>query len=97
MKILRGDFNAIVGRENILKPTVGDEKLHQDSNGNGVRIVNSTTPKYLVNSVMFPHRDIHKYTWISPDGKTYKQIDHILIDRRWHSSILDIRSFRGSD
>jgi len=46
---------------------------------------------------MFPHRNFRKYTWTSSDGKTHKQIDHILIDRRWHSSIVDVRSFRGTD
>jgi len=25
------------------------------------------------------------------------QVDHILIDRRWHSSLLDVWSFRGAD
>ena len=46
---------------------------------------------------MFPHRNIHKYTWNSPDGKTHKQIDHVLIDRRWQSSVLDVRSCKGVD
>ena len=98
MKILLGDFNAKVGRENIFKPTTGNESLHQDSNDNSARIVNFPTSKNLVvKRTMFPHRNIHKHTWTSPDGNTHNQIDHILIDRIRQSSILDVRSFRGAD
>jgi hypothetical protein len=46
--------------------------------------------------MMFPHRNIPKYNWTSPDGKIRNQ-DHILIDRRRHASVLDVRSFRGTD
>jgi hypothetical protein len=43
MKILLGDFNAKVGREDTFKPTIGNESLHQDSNDIGVRVVNFAT------------------------------------------------------
>ena len=36
MKMSLGDFNAKVGRENIFKPTNGQESVHQDSNDNGI-------------------------------------------------------------
>jgi endonuclease/exonuclease/phosphatase family metal-dependent hydrolase len=71
MKILLGDFNSKVAREIIFKLIIGNESLHQDSNDNGVRIVNFATSKNLVvKSTMFQHRNIHN------------QIDHILIDKR---------------
>jgi hypothetical protein len=80
MKILLGDLNAKVGREDIFKPTIGKESLHEISNYNGVRVVNFATSKNLiVKRTVFPHRNIHKYTWTSPDGNTHNQIDHILI------------------
>jgi hypothetical protein len=43
MKILLGDFNANLGRQDIFKPKTGNESLHQDNNDNGVRIVNFAT------------------------------------------------------
>jgi hypothetical protein len=72
-----------VGREDIFKPTIGSESLHETSIDNGVRVVNFATSKNLVvKSTMFPHCRIHKYTWTFPDGKTHNQIDHVLVDRR---------------
>ena len=40
MKILLRDFNAKVWRGDIFKPTTGNESILQDSDDNGVRIVN---------------------------------------------------------
>jgi hypothetical protein len=81
MKILLGDVNSKVDREDIFKLTIGNKSLHEISNDNGVRLVNLSTSKNLrVKSAMFPHCNIHKYTWTSTDGKTHKQIDHILVD-----------------
>jgi hypothetical protein len=72
--------------------------LHESSNDNGVRLVNFATSKNLrVKSTMFPNRNFHKCTWTSPDGETHNQIDHILVDRRRHSNVLDVRSFRAAD
>jgi len=87
-----------VARENIFKPTIGYDSLHEDSNHNGIRILNIATSKNLVvKSSMFPHRNIHKYTWTSPDGRTHNRIHNTLIDRKFHSSIVNVRNFRGAN
>jgi hypothetical protein len=57
----------------------------------------ATSKNSVVKSTMFPLHKIHKYTWTSPEGNTYNQTHHVLIDRRWHSSILDVKTFRGAD
>jgi hypothetical protein len=40
---LFGDFNAKVGREDIFKPKIRNESLHEVSNDNAVRVVNFAT------------------------------------------------------
>jgi hypothetical protein len=90
MKML-GHLIGKAGRQDIFKPTIGNERLHEISNDNGVRSVNFATSKNLrVKSTTFPHRNIHKYTWTSPDGKTHNKTDHILLDRRRHSNVLNV-------
>jgi hypothetical protein len=98
MKILSADFNEKSGREDIFKPTIGNKSLHQVRNDNRVRTVNlATSQNLIIKNTISPDRNIHKYTWTSPDGKTHSQIDHIVIDWRWHSSMPDVRSFGGAD
>jgi hypothetical protein len=45
MNILLGVFNAKVKRKYIFKPTIWNESLHENSNDNGVRIINFATSK----------------------------------------------------
>jgi hypothetical protein len=48
------------------------------SNENGVRLIKFATSKNLtVKSTMFPHCNIYKFNWTTPDGKTDNQTDHI--------------------
>jgi exonuclease III len=46
-KIMLGDFNAKVGREDIFKPPIGNEGLNKIINDDEVRLVNFATSKNL--------------------------------------------------
>jgi hypothetical protein len=56
IKILLGDINEKLERENIFKPKNWNESLHQDINNNGVRLVNFATSKNLIvkSTVLLP-------------------------------------------
>jgi hypothetical protein len=60
-----------------------------------VRIVDLAICKnVVVKSTMSQHRNIHKYTWTSNNEKIVNHVDHILIERRWYSSILNLDPVR---
>ena len=64
MKSTLGYFNAKGGGgENIFKLTIGNESLHQDSNDNGVKIINYATQKiWLLRARWFHNKKFLKYT-----------------------------------
>ncbi|CAH2100139.1 unnamed protein product [Euphydryas editha] len=98
IKFIIGDMNAKVGRESIYRPTIGCHSLHETSNDNGTRLIDlATSLGMVVGSTRFPHKNIHKITWVSADDVTRNQIDHVLIDGRHCSNLLDVRSRRGAN
>ena len=51
----------------------------------------------IIAGTIFPHKNIHKLTWKSPDGRTINQIDHVTINKKWRRSLLDVKVYRSAD
>ena len=97
-KIIMGDMNAQAGKEEIYHPTIGSHSLHENTNDNGYHLIHFATLNNMVmGSIMFQHRNIHKPTWTAPDRSFENQIDHMVIDARHMSDLLDVRSYRGGN
>ena len=45
----------------------------------------------------FQHKRIHMYTWYQRGKEHRSHIDHIIVRRRWLSSVSDTRVFRGAE
>ena len=41
---------------------------------------------------MFPHKNIHRYTWTSPNGQHHNQIDHMAVRSNFKRSVQDNRA-----
>ena len=57
----------------------------------------ASRPDNVVEDTHFPHKDLHKWTWYSPDGSMKKMIDHILISKCWTSTVTNCRVYRGAE
>jgi Reverse transcriptase (RNA-dependent DNA polymerase)/Domain of unknown function (DUF6451) len=98
IQILMGDLNAKVGNDNSHRESVMGKHGLGTANDNGDRFVELCTNHGLViGGTIFKHKDIHKVTWYSSDGRTMNQIDHISISRKWRKSLLDVRVLRGAE
>ena len=96
--LLMGDLNAKVGVDNAGRgEAMGQQGIGQ-MNENGELLADfCIINRLVIGGTLFPHKQLHKPTWVSPDGRTTNQIDHIAISSRWRSSLLDVRAKRGAD
>ena len=67
-------------------------------NENGERFADLCALNQLViGGSIFPHKRIHKATWISPNHVTENQISHICISCKFSTSWWDVRVMIGAD
>ena len=98
MTILMGDLNAKIGSDNSgYEKVMGRQGLGK-MNENGEMLADFCAfNNMIIGGSVFPHRRIHKATWVSPDHRTENQIDHICIGRWFRRSMQDVRVQRGAD
>ena len=97
--IALGDYNATISSSTqsraawsgVIGPVSPD-----NTNYNGDRLLQMcATHGLAITNTWFQRKRIHQYTWLSNDGRTKKMIDHIMINRRWLSSVRNCRTYRG--
>ncbi len=96
--ILMGDVKAKIGSNNRGYEEVMGTRGIGEMNENGEMFADLCSFNILIiGGSVFPHRRIHKATWVSPDHRTENQIDHICISQKFRRSMQDVRVHRGAD
>ena len=91
-----GDWNAKVGSQEICGVT-GKFSLGVQNEA-GHRLIQFCQENTLViENTLFQQHKRRLYTWTSPDGQYWNQIDYILCSQWWRSSILSAKTRLGAD
>ena len=73
IKIVIGDLNGKIEREELYRDVIGRDSLHRQSNDNELRVIKFVTSRNMViSSTHFTRRDSHKRIW------TPSEAEHII-------------------
>ena len=90
--ILMGDLNTKIGSDNSgYEEVMGGQGVDKMTTNDEMLADFCAFNKMIIGGSVFSHRRIHKATWVSPDNRTEKQIDHICIGRKFSRSMQDVR------
>ena len=79
--VVMGDLNAKVRNNNTNRREVMRKFGIGIMNDSGERLCDFCSANgFVITGTNFPHKNIHKLTWGSSDGRTVNQIDHVLVN-----------------
>ena len=94
--LIIGDWNAKVGDREV--PGIAGKFGLGKRNDAGERLIDFCQENTMViSNTCFRQPKRRLYTWTSPNGQYRNQIDYILCNRRWKSSITSVKTRPGSD
>ena len=97
---IRGDWNVKVGSQEIPGITgkfgLGVKKWSRVKSNRVLSREHTAMSRVIANTLLQQHKR-WLYTWVSPDGQHWNQIDHILCSRRWRSFIQSAKIRPGAD
>ncbi|CAF1574985.1 unnamed protein product [Didymodactylos carnosus] len=98
MVLLMGDFNARVGLQQ--SQTAGDvigKHTIDQQNENGQHLVDfCSLNNLIVTNTFFQHKPVHQASWMHPGNKRWRLLDYILVNRKFRTSVHDVRAHRGA-
>ena len=92
MCIIMGDFNAKIGQGEDKECGIGPHGLGERNERGDMLASFCQTNNLTVTNTLFQHRNSRKYTWVSPGERHRNQIDYILIDTAWKTTITNSRA-----
>jgi hypothetical protein len=99
MLMIIGDWNAKVGKDwETWRGALGKFGYGKE-NERGERLLNFCLSNNMTvaNTMFYKKKEKHYWTWESPDKTTKNQIDYIIVNRKWKTSVTACRSFPGPD
>jgi exonuclease III len=96
MVMIMGDFNSRLGSaEHQTAPQCVGPFTTDVLNENGIHLLDLCLQNDLVvSNTTFAHRRIHQTTWMHQGTKTWHTLDDTLVNRKFRSSIEDVRCLR---
>jgi hypothetical protein len=93
IKIFVVDVKDKMGSEVLYRAIDGKYGAHVESNGNGIHLAGNV----VISRTVFEHKDINNVIWLSSDGGTCDEVDHLLSNARLLSKLVNFRTYREAE